>query len=153
MRVWTSDEIEKIRVDFANGKRIKVIASELGRSLTAVNKLLSRAGIRGKGQPRKGCAVPVKRNRPPSRVLEIFDEYKPKDFSKFVEVILYLKKRGYDIDRTYSLSMVHCEKGGHLLNGRPVSRTKLLLLANRLRSEEGQPVFKIADIMFGECEQ
>jgi DNA-binding NarL/FixJ family response regulator len=39
-------ERDKLRLDFEGGKRIKVIAYELGRSQTAVNKYISRVGLK-----------------------------------------------------------------------------------------------------------
>ncbi|MDR1475909.1 MAG: hypothetical protein LBI20_01135 [Holosporales bacterium] len=42
---WTIAEFEILRSGFSSGKRIKTIAYEIGRSMTAVNKFISRSGI------------------------------------------------------------------------------------------------------------
>ena len=43
---WTVQDIEKMKMAFLEGKKIKIIAKQLGRSPTALNKALSRFGIR-----------------------------------------------------------------------------------------------------------
>jgi hypothetical protein len=43
---WTIAEFEILRNGFMSGKRIKVIANEIGRSPTAVNKFISRSGLK-----------------------------------------------------------------------------------------------------------
>ena len=43
---WTPEEVDIIKSGFLAGKLVKTIANEIGRTPTAVNKFLSRAGIR-----------------------------------------------------------------------------------------------------------
>ncbi|MDR1034717.1 MAG: hypothetical protein LBL32_02170 [Holosporales bacterium] len=42
---WTIAEYEILKNEFMSGKRIKIIAYEIGRSMTAVNKFISRSGL------------------------------------------------------------------------------------------------------------
>ncbi|MDR2598281.1 MAG: hypothetical protein LBC25_00950 [Holosporales bacterium] len=42
---WTIGELEILKHGFKSGKRIKTIAYEIGRSMTAVNKFISRSGL------------------------------------------------------------------------------------------------------------
>ena len=43
---WTTFEIEQMKIAFLQGKTIKVMAKQLGRTPTALNKALSRFGVR-----------------------------------------------------------------------------------------------------------
>ena len=43
---WTPEEVDIIKSGFLAGKLVKTIANEIGRTPTAVNKFLSRSGIR-----------------------------------------------------------------------------------------------------------
>lgn len=42
---WTVKEYERLKRGFDNGKQLKLIAYEIGKTVTAVNKYISRAGI------------------------------------------------------------------------------------------------------------
>ena len=55
---WTSGDIEQMKVAFLQGKTIKVIAKQLGRTPTALNKALSRFGIRQSRKQEKIIARP-----------------------------------------------------------------------------------------------
>jgi hypothetical protein len=149
MNSWTTNEIEKVRADFMSGKKIKVIASELGRSLTAVNKFISRSGLRNNKRPRERISVTGDRhqisvNR--NALQETFC-YNPIKYDDFSDVILYLRENGHNITRVKSLFASNCE---YMLNGKPASKANVLLTANKLKTEEWKPIFKVADIMFGE---
>jgi hypothetical protein len=148
MKLWTPDEIEKIRSDFGSGKKIKVIASELGRSMTAVNKFLSRAGIR---QKKRKKYVPSRRRMTQDSSCWIPIPPSLPEYSEFNDVVLYLREKGHDVRRLLSSSRATLFEGATcMIDGRPISKVKLLLLANRLRIEAGEPVFKVVDIMFDE---
>ncbi|MCX7338225.1 MAG: hypothetical protein NTX76_02945 [Alphaproteobacteria bacterium] len=47
---WSLDDIEKMKVAFLSGQKIKEIARDLKRTPTALNKALSRFGIRSHNQ-------------------------------------------------------------------------------------------------------
>jgi hypothetical protein len=149
MNSWTSKEIEKVKTDFTNGKKIKVIASELGRSLTAVNKFISRYGLRkGKKYREKRSNANDRHKIPVTR--QTFQEtfcYKPIEYDDFGDVISYLRANGYNIIKVKSLFTPSC---GYMLDGKPVSKANILLVANKLKTEEWKPIFKVADIMFNE---
>ena len=46
IKPWTMEEIHKVQLLFENKRRIKEIARVVDRSESAVNKFLSRSGIR-----------------------------------------------------------------------------------------------------------
>lgn len=43
---WTNEELNQARIDFLKGEKIKIIADKLGRSITSLNKMLTRYKIR-----------------------------------------------------------------------------------------------------------
>lgn len=43
---WTDQELKQARTDFLKGEQIKIIADKLGRSITSLNKILTRYRIR-----------------------------------------------------------------------------------------------------------
>lgn len=43
---WTEQELNQIKADFVKGERIKTMAYKLGRSVSSLNKILSRYHIR-----------------------------------------------------------------------------------------------------------
>ena len=62
----------------------------------------------------------------------------------FREVIKYLKSKNYKISNIIPDNMrILYPNSQYILNGYPVSKAKLLILANKLREEENKPCFKI----------
>ena len=142
---WTSEEISLIRTGFLAGKLVKTIANEVGRTPTAVNKFLSRSGIRTRRwtidrTKTKISSIDIAVNmKQQKRQLETNEVV-----SKFQEVVGYLKANGYTVSKNEQSSftpMCH-----YTLNNVPTSNVKLLLLANRLRCENHQPVFAVPEL-------
>ncbi|MDR2666574.1 MAG: hypothetical protein LBB34_00435 [Holosporales bacterium] len=148
-RYWTHKEIEMLKTGFKDGKRIKILACELGRSVTAVNKFLSRAGIRNK----RGSITVHTGKKEKKRVFEVsratlnriyHDEFQ----TDFFEVVRYLKAAGYKITKNESQCGVFYNDEEYTLNGKPTSKMKLLLLANRIRTEKRQPIFSVSSVIW-----
>lgn len=142
-RKWTKNEIELLKQEFKSGTQIKIIASKFGKSETAVNKILTRYGIR----PRKRHSIKYNSkvhkstnyNIAKSRWLNILN-----DMVDFREVIKYLKSKNYKISNIIPDSMkILYPNSQYILNGYPVSKAKLLILANKLREEENKTCFKM----------
>ena len=142
---WTSEEINLIRTGFLAGKLVKTIASEVGRTPTAVNKFLSRSGIRT-----RRWTIDRTRTRISSIDVAVNMQH-PKEqirtsevVTKFQEVVGFLKANGYTVSRNEQSSfapMCH-----YKLNNMPTSNVKMLLIANRLRCENHQPVFAVPEL-------
>jgi hypothetical protein len=152
---WTDEEIALLRCKFTAGKRIKTIAGEIGRSETAVNKFLSRAGIRRKGTRARFGELPrhnKHRCDPALRMgYHIVRQMYPDEIQIDIDgVVRYLKSKGHKISRVnnreYQSHGWAC--GGYVCDGHPISDTKLLLLANRLRTEARQPIFTVNSLMW-----
>ncbi len=133
-KLWSKEEIDILKSEFAKGKSIKLIASMLNRSETAVNKFLSRAGIR----KRRWSISPKSQNRITSRFFANQNKLKAhcyKTMQSFDDVIRYLRSAGYLVRST-------CPNE-YSVNGDMFSKTRVLLLANRLRALEFLPMFDI----------
>ncbi|MBR1479296.1 MAG: hypothetical protein IJ599_00130 [Alphaproteobacteria bacterium] len=136
-RAWTQEEIDVLRTGFNAGKLIKIIAGEVGRSTTAVNKFLSRSGIRTRRWS-------IERVHAPSVK---FIEHKVAactaigKASSLEKVIIYLQQNGYTVSESPNPTI-----GGYFLDNKPISSIKLLIIANKLREEQCQPPFSAPEL-------
>ena len=140
---WTPEEIATIKNGFMAGKLVKIIAGEIGRSPTAVNKFLSRSGIR---QRRWTIEKPRCKKE---KIFEISRKtlnavYTNEVTTDFREVLGYLEANGYAISKNSRKAFAQMDD--YSINDKPVSGVKLLLMANRLRSEKHQPIFSVPEL-------
>lgn len=141
---WTPEEIATIKSSFLAGKRVKIIANEVGRSQTAVNKFLSRSGIRTRRWTiEKAKPVPHSKifNIPSQSLREVRNTEVIADFN---DVLRYLKQNGYAISKNSKREFSPMDN--YAINEKPISEVKLLLLANRLRCENRQPIFSVPEL-------
>ena len=160
---WTPEEIALIKSGFLEGKLVKVIALEVGRSTTAVNKFLSRSGIRTRrwsirknahlehlssmnNRSSKGREDLVKQQNS-MKGGETDDVYSGEVTTGFQEVVEYLKSNGYSISKKNK--KMFAPSDDYAVNDKPISDVKLLILANRLRCEKHQPVFLVPELAWG----
>jgi hypothetical protein len=148
-KYWTHEEIEILKTGFRAGKRIKILAGELGRSTTAVNKFLSRAGIRNKRQ----TIAEREEKKGKKRVFEVSNATLNKIYhnefqADFFEVVNYLKMAGYRVTKNKMQDGIFYQNEEYALNGKPMSRMKILLFANRIRTEKRQPIFSVSSLIW-----
>lgn len=122
---WSVSDLSTLKREFRNGTQLKVIARMLGRTETAVNKILSRKGIRYD-----------------------FSSVTPAlQVSNFIKIIHYLENKHYKITRIDQAFQKcegrYTEACNYKINNVLTSRTRLIILANKLRIEEGLPIFKL----------
>lgn len=147
---WKQDEIDLLKKEFKNGTQIKIIAYKLGKTETAVNKFLTRCGIRPRYRNNRinyryqsNITSKQSSNNNSAKWLNLFN-----NIVDFKEVIQYLKSKNYKISSIISENMkLFYPNSQYLLNGQPVSKTKLLILANKLREEENKDAFKLECII------
>lgn len=180
---WTDEEVALLKLRFAAGKRIKEIASEIGRSETAINKFLSRTGIRGNKSlrpkftglacynygnwipsggttyvPEQPSTVSANEEGIEDKGAKKTDTSPPPTLQLNLEllrsnavqadidgVLDYLKSKGHKIWKARGHAAY---SGDYICDGRPISETKLLLLANRSRTEERQPIFAVTSLVW-----
>jgi hypothetical protein len=138
VKLWTQEEIEKMKINFLMGKRIKAMARELGRTPSALNKALSRFGIRKQNKKQHHALVMSKAS--------VFTSLERKETLKkshvlwvnFVKVIEYLSKSGYMVKL--------CDSGQPILDHQHTSKSYLVMLANKLRQQENKPAFMVEDV-------
>ena len=183
---WKQKEIDFLKNEFKKGTKIKIIAAMLGKSETAVNKFLTRCGIRPKRhsnnilienicdliqntlnnndiqdnhmylqkiQNNINTQQFVAENKANNKKRE-YNSSNPRwtillnDIVDFKEVINYLKSKNYKISNIISENIkLFYPNSEYMLNGHPVSKTKLLILANKLREEENKNFFKLEPIL------
>ena len=149
-KTWTEKEIDILKSGFSQGKLVKTLANELGRSPTAVNKFLSLSGIRTRRwkimKVIKAKPEELKYNKTLS--LEQSKSHVSNKNNTFIDILNYLKNRGYSISRISSENNNHLSDEKYLVNNKPYSDLKMLLLANRLRTEEHKSIFSVSELIW-----
>ncbi|MDR0744536.1 MAG: hypothetical protein LBE97_01100 [Holosporales bacterium] len=144
---WTSVEFEKLWAGFLSGKKIKVMAKEIGRSVAAVNKFLSRSGIRKLAPERKRKAESVFYKAQKKHVLiQAATKTIEKKYTAFTDIIKYIVSKGHTVRKNRDFGSMFYKNEEYFLDEKPMSKTKILILANKLRVEENKPIFKVMDL-------
>lgn len=147
---WTVEEIEKLRNRYAEGNRIKLIAKELGRTPSAINKALSRLSI----SRRNTKIFTKKRNiklhsNHTSKTIPQNETTKTQVNASFLTITKYLQSKGFQVSRFSDSVISNCYKTpGEIfkVGNTPMSKMKLLLFANKLRLENKEPIFSSREI-------
>ncbi len=149
-KIWTKKEIDILRSGFSEGKLVKTLANEIGRSPSAVNKFLSRSGIR----TRRWKIMKVIKAKPEelryNKTLSL-EQPKPCIHNKnntFIDILNYLKNRGYSISKINPGNNPYFSDEKYLVNNKPYSDLKILLLANKLRTEEHKSIFSVSELIW-----
>lgn len=146
---WTPQMIEQIRNGFLKGLEIKAIAAFIGKTPGAVNKALSRFGIRRSQQV---TAFRAKSNRLPNVPKEKSVSGTDKWFRKFLknenekwvdfdEVIKYLGTQKIKVVPLNNQSSTL-----FLLGVKQYNASQILLVANKLRAEQNLSTFFVQNI-------
>lgn len=123
---WEASDLRLLKSEFGNGTRLKVIARMLGRTETAINKALTRNGIR------------VSNTKHRKTYLYKYCNSKERIYIVNLNTVIdYLKSKRYRITRLVQYSKTLTYR----VNNVAVSNTKLLIIANKHRLEEGLPIF------------
>ncbi len=162
---WSMEDLAKLEKDYVSGKKLKTIAFELGRSISAINKFITRAGIRKNTVSRIKTRSPInnetKKHNTQEKTLDVItNEFKRqvknrmswkkhnKQFS-FKDVIKYLRDNGFAIS-SYKNSLSR-EKDNieiFFLNNKAISKSRLLVTANKHRIENNLPIFYIKEFTY-----
>lgn len=143
-KAWTQQEIDILRSGFKEGKLVKTLAIEVGRSETAVNKFLSRSGIR----TRRWKIVKPSQLKD-NKILSL-DPKRPKIYNKndsFMDILEYLKSKGYIIAKLNPKDSILLPDEKYLVNNKPCSAVKILIMANKLRTEEHKSIFRVSELI------
>jgi hypothetical protein len=126
---WSYREIRFIRIGFLSGVPMKVLARQIGRSPSALNKALSRYHIRDK-EASETYRTPVSKKRPMLTTMDF--------------VVQFLNNNGYNVcRRLYHIGTKFvCE---YFINQQPVASTRLIVIANGLRLAERRSIFLVKE--------
>lgn len=148
---WTSKDIHTLKLAFLEGLPIKQIAKHLKRTPTALNKALTRFGIRPKGiKSRKSFLNWAETSQALiSRVSPSSKRKKSKsvdsEWVPFSTILNYLKENGDSI-KTIHHEGDHADEQRFLIHGRIYTPLQLLLRANKNRKLENAEPFLVEGI-------
>ncbi|AIK96005.1 helix-turn-helix domain-containing protein [Candidatus Odyssella acanthamoebae] len=145
---WTAAEIECIKAAYAEGKREKVIAIELGRSESSVSKAITRYKIRSKrdytvlkrqshaGDSKAPRAIVAKTVR-----LDTTFNGNPCNWTSADEVLRYLGE-----NHPHFLIRYRDCKPIYKFHNIEVALAKVLMEANKIRLSKGEPIFHLDEV-------
>lgn len=148
---WSKEEIASLSMSYMSGVRVKIIAKELGRSTSATSKMITRIGATRQAQYKKmkvenkTIVENAKSKFVARRKKRTFDKNQLVNFST---VKNYLLAKGYDVSNfsNNGKKIYRDEEEIFSIGNKPTTKMKLLLIANRLRVDERQPIFSSRDI-------
>lgn len=140
---WTHHDLLQLRQGYERKIPLRDLALQLGRSPTAINKALTRFHIRPTRATKKALEskrVLFFRSTPRGRKKD-----EPSVMASLSDMMFYLQAHGYAIQaRLFTLNQQACPF--YLVNQRPSSPVRILVLANTLRLEQHLPIFRTNDI-------
>ena len=122
---WSAEDRLILAEMYRRGLKIRDIAKKFNRTEGAVHKAITRSNIARKSKPHNRNCVQITHELPKIDVVEL--------------ILNYLNSKGFCTKRL--------DDGIFELNGNKISALKLLLIANKIRIEEKQPIFIAEDIM------
>lgn len=153
---WTKKEVEYLKSSFLNGQQIKAIARAMGRTPSAVNKALSRFGLRSHKSFQTYYGIPKVATLPrqylhkkhtirptqPAQNLPLNtsrDDTQP-EWVSMTSVLDWLKN-----EQIFVLF-----RAGHsfpfVVGAKPMTTEQVVLHANKLRLERKQPPFMVENV-------
>ncbi|MDR3031042.1 MAG: hypothetical protein LBU35_01495 [Holosporales bacterium] len=144
---WTIEEFEKLKKGFLCGKKIKAIATEIGRSETAVNKFLSKSGIRRLAPKRRKSEPYCYRIKRVNNIICQPAGKTKKDYASFADIISYIVQNGHTVRKNREFGNMFYKNEEYVLDEKPLTKAKLLIFANKLRVEDNKPIFKVMDFI------
>ena len=146
---WSANDINKARSYFLNGLTVKAIARELGRTTTATNKALSRFGIRYKKPRRYYSEMPLQQKERIALVAPSFERKALcKEFENWVSfwhLCEYLSTQNVCIYEL-SPSNIELEQRQFRVGTRILSARQLLMLANKIRTDNNLKAFFVREL-------
>jgi len=157
MKTWTSLEIEQLTQGFLSGTPLKELARKMDRTPTALNKALTRFGIR-RERPKEektlwndfGNAEKLHTLNPMTAIKKFDRRFRKlqnalvNQWVPMEQVLGVLDSNGH---RVY-MAQAHKDPRESLyaLDGRTVTALKIIFLANRYRIAHDQAPFYVAEV-------
>jgi hypothetical protein len=141
---WTRQEIEALQEGFRQRKSLKILAEEFGRSLTSINKALSRFGIRQCGPKlflRKKTSLKnvhqqkkYYKNKKNKLCLQYQDPFIWIDMKELTQ---WMKEQCIPVTETNNI---------YFMQKRPYTPLQILYIVNRMRFESQQKIFMVKGV-------
>lgn len=157
MKTWTSFDIEQLMKGYLSGTPLKSLAREMDRTPTAVNKALTRFGIRReRGKEEKAVWNDFGNKKPektvdPMTAIRRFDRNFRKQqkalTNQWVPMDQILSVLDAKEHRVYMVeSNPDPRRSIYSLDGRRLTALQIVFLANRYRIEQNKAPFYVAEI-------
>ena len=157
MKTWTSFDIEQLMKGYLSGTPLKSLAREMDRTPTAVNKALTRFGIRReRSKGPKGIwndfgKIKPKKPIDPMTAIRTFDRKFRKQQKALLnqwvpmdQILDVIDAKGH---RIYMVeSNQDPRRSIYSLDGRRLTALQVVFLANRYRIEQNKAPFYVAEI-------
>ena len=157
MKTWTSFDIEQLMKGYLSGTLLKSLAREMNRTPTALNKALTRFGIR-RERPRQekslwndfSNAKPEQTLNPMTAIRKfdrkfrkqqktLINEWVPMD-----QILSVLDAKGHHVYMLEANKDPRCSI--YSLDDRKLSALQLVFMANRYRIEQNKAPFYVAEV-------
>lgn len=153
MKMWSSSELKQLTNGYLSGVSIKELARRLNRTPTALNKALTRFGIRHQRKPKRitfwnafGDAD-LKTYSPQTAIARFDRRYRKHQrelCSRWVpmdQVVSILESKGHIVQLLKA--MENPRQSLYLFDGKPLPALRLVFIANRYRLERNEGPFYV----------
>lgn len=149
---WTEENINYLKTAYLQGSPLKRIASQLNRSVTAINKVLARHNLRTHTRIERIQSLPHKKNNklPQKKPLGTQSRKKVAQTVKFInpdDRHWVLFERVLSWMRSQKISVMKSDRDIYYeVNGYPKNEQQILLIANLLREQQHLPIFFVKGV-------
>ncbi len=150
---WTPQMVEQIRNGFLNGLELKVMAIAVGRTPGAVNKALSRFGIRRtqnliafRGKSKRLPNIPKEKSI--NGTDQWFRKFLNREREKWVnfdEIISYLNSQNLKV-LPGNAKLSPLKNRQFIVGTKQYNALQILLIANKLRAEQNLSTFFVNNL-------
>ncbi len=153
MKEWSSSELKQLTNGYLSGVSIKELARQLDRTPTALNKALTRFGIRHKRKPKRITfwdafgAADLKTYSPQAAIARFdrrYRKYQQELCSRWVpmdQVLSILESKGHAV--RLLKAMENPRESLYLFDDKPIVALRLVFTANRYRLERNEAPFYV----------
>jgi hypothetical protein len=149
---WTEENINYLKLAYLQGLPLKLIASKLNRSVSAINKVLARRNLRTHSKMAHLPSLP----RPTSDQIQKKRDLGAKIRKKNARIVKFLRsdyrqwvlfERVLYWLKTQKITVIKSEMETYYeVDGYPKSKLQILFIANLRREEQKLPVFYVKGV-------
>lgn len=143
---WTEENINYLKIAYSQGASLKKIATQLNRSVSAINKTLARYNLRphakmSRSLPTSHSVKPQQKDKGRTYSAQQVKQFHidTRQWVPFESVLFWLRKQKVFVHK--STSGTYYE-----VNGFPKNKQQILLMANILREQNQLPIFFVKGV-------